>query len=141
MNIEEMEKEFNQLIRRGQEFIEKLKTGQKTESDFDTSDFDTYEINFNGKAERIYRSKEEMTFKKAQELIKKAGKKTLTVSDLWQKDEKGVERWRHLKDVGCVDWVWCQEYSDDTAYFVYLHTGCVFAISTRTAKSLSALCS
>lgn len=120
MNVEEMEKEFNQLMKRGQELIEKLKQGQKPESNFDV-----YEINFNGKTERFYCSKEEMTFEEAQELIEKAGKKPLTVSDLWQKDEKGVERWRHLKDAGCVGWVWCQEYSDDTAFMIYLDHGVV----------------
>ena len=144
MNFEEMEKEFNQLMKHGQELIEKLKRGQKTESDFDTSDFDTsdfdvYEINFNGKTERFHCSKQEMTFKKAQELIQKVGKKPLTVSELWAEDNSGIPRWQLLKDAGCKKWVWCQQYSDDTAYFVYLHTGCVFATSTRTSN-LTALC-
>ena len=133
MNFVEMEKEFNQLMKHGQELIEKLKKGQKTESDFDV-----YEINFNGNIERIYCSKEEMTFEQAQELIKKVGKKPLTVSELWQKDEKGVERWKHLKAVGCVVWVWCQEYSDNAAYDVNLHDGNVYA-NTRTNNN-NALC-
>lgn len=133
MNFEEIEKEFNELMKHGQELIEKLKKGQETESDFDV-----YEINFNGNIERIYFSKEEMTFEKAQEIIKKAGKKPLTVSDLWQKDEKGVERWRHLKEVGCKKWVWCQEYSDNAAYLVDLYYGGV-ATFTRTYNG-TALC-
>lgn len=128
-----MEKEFNQLMKHGQELIEKLKTGQKTESDFDV-----YEIDFNGKTERFYCSKEEMTFEEAQELIKKAGKKPLTVSELWQKDEKGVERWRHLKEVGCEKWVWCEEYSDSAAYGVNLNSGNVYTYA-RTGNNF-ALC-
>ena len=133
MNFEEIEKEFNELMKHGQELIEKLKKGQETESDFDI-----YEINFNGNIERIYCSKEEMTFDEAQELIKKAGKKPLTVSDLWQKDEKGVERWRHLKELGGETWVWCQEYSDNTASIVYLDNG--FVNTNGRSSTANTLC-
>lgn len=124
MNIEEMEKEFNQSMKHGQELIEKLKMEQNC-----LSNFDVYEINFNGKIERFYCSKEEMTFDKAQELIQKAGKKPLTVSELWKEDNRGIPRWQLLKDAGCKKWVWCQEYSVSSAYYVGLDTGSVYTNS------------
>ena len=133
MNIEEIEKEFNQLTKHDKELIEKLKREQNC-----LSDFDVYEINFNGKTERFYCSKEEMTFKKAQELIQKAGKKPVTLSELGKEDNSGVERWRHLKDAGCVDWVWCQAYSYNSAYHVCLKSGSVF--SNTHAHNANALC-
>lgn len=128
MNIEEMEKELNQLMKRGQELIEKLKEKQDC-----LSNFDVYEINFNGKIERFYCSKEIYSFDGAQSMIRNVGKRPVTVSELWDKDEDGIERWRHLKNACCNIWVWCQEYSDSSAYYVYLHLGGVL-IDTRTAN-------
>lgn len=133
MNIEEMEKEFNQLMKHGQELIEKLKMEQNC-----LSNFDVYEINFNGKIERFYCSKEEMTFEKAQELIQKAGKNLITMIELGKEDNSGVERWRHLKDAGCVDWVWCRVYSNNSAYQVNLNDGSV--LTNICPHNANALC-
>lgn len=126
MNFEEIEKEFNQLMKHGQELIDKLKEKQDC-----LSDFDIYEINFNGNIERFYCSKESISFDDAQSMIKNAGKKPLTVSELWAEDNSGLPRWRLLKDAGCACWVWCQEYSDSSAYNVNLSNGGVTTY-TRT---------
>jgi len=134
MNFEEIEKELNELMKHGQELIEKLKRDKKTESDFDV-----YEINFNAKAERFYCSKEDVNYDKAQQMAQRIGKKTLTVSELWKEDNSGIPRWQLLKDAGCKKWVWCQEYSDSAAYYVGLTNGNVDT-DTRVATNLAALC-
>lgn len=100
--------------------------------------FDIFEINFNGNIERFYCSKEIISFDNAQSMIKNAGKRPVTVSELWEEDNSGLPRWRLLKDAGCTCLVWCQEYSDSSAYHVNLLNGNVFT-GTRTFNNY-ALC-
>ena len=130
MNKDEKLKKLKEWKSRIEKKIEALEQENK---------FDVYEINFNGKIERFYCSKESVSFDDAQSMVKKFGKKTLTVSELWAEDNSGLPRWRLLKDAGCSCWVWCQEYSESSAYFVNLNNGLVLTL-TRTANS-NALCS
>lgn len=105
MNVFEMEKEFNYLMKQGQELIEKLKNTQDITL---RNNMKEYTIIFNGKPEKWVVSDNTMTFDKAQEWINRQGGTPSTVGDLWAVDvETKKPRWLLLKEAGYKEWVWC----------------------------------
>lgn len=116
---------FEQINKDFKEFIEKWERELKSMNSKTTAGFKEYTIMFNDKEETYYISDKEMSFDEAQEIIKKNGRKPLTISKLFERDNNGEFRWELIRGSGLDSWCWVEEIDCREAYNVNFNHGLV----------------